>query len=97
MSEPHRSRPPTFQPRFTLGLFYLASFFLLYCMLLIAPELSNISQPATAEQEEAVKQRAAEVAREAVRPRLPYALGLALLTTAAGGYTGVLPGLRPKS
>ena len=38
MSAPRASRPPPFQPRFTLGLFYLAGFFFLYCLVLIAPE-----------------------------------------------------------
>jgi ABC-type sulfate transport system permease component len=95
MTEPHRSRPPTFQPRFTLGLLYLAGFFLLYCVLLVLPELWNVlqTQPPGPEQEQA----AAEAARRAVAPRLPWALAAALLSVLLGGSRGWLPGLRGPS
>jgi len=89
------TRPAAFQPRFTLSLLYLFGFFLLYSLLLIAPELSEIAAPASPEQEEAVKQAASEIARNAARPRLPWAFGASVLTVLAGSHYGFLPGLRP--
>ncbi len=96
MPETPRSPSPTFQPRFTLSLLYLLGFFLLYCLLLVAPELSSVAAPASPEQEEAMKKAAEEVARRAVRPRLPLAGIAAILTVIVGARTGVLPGLRPR-
>ncbi len=95
MPEPHRSRPPTFQPRFTLSLLYLFGFFLLYCLLFIAPELYEVLRnvPTGPEQEQAAQ----EVARRAVRPRLPFALAAALVTTVAAARAGWLPGMRRPS
>ena len=95
MSEPRRSRPPTFQPRFTLSLLYLFGFFLLYCLLFLAPELYEVMQnvPTGPEQEQAAQ----EVARQAVRPRLPYALAAALATTVVAARARWLPGMRPPS
>ena len=43
-----------------------------------------------------MKKAAEEVAREAVRPRLPLAGIAAILTVLVGARTGVLPGLRPR-
>ena len=90
------TRPAPFQPRFTLSLLYLFVFFLLYSLLLIAPELSAIVAPAGPEQEEAVKQAASEIARNAARPRLLWAFGASLLSVLAGSHYGFLPGLRPR-
>jgi ABC-type sulfate transport system permease component len=90
------TRPATFQPRFTLSLLYLFGLFFVYCLLLVAPELSRIVEPAAPGQEEAVKQAAAEVARQALRPRLPYAFAAAVLTLLLGSHYGFLPGLRPR-
>ena len=92
MSAPRSSRPPPFQPRFTVGLFYLAVFFFLYCLVLIAPDLWHVLR--TVEPGPAQEQAAAEVAREAVRGRLLLALMASLATTALGGKAGWLPGLR---
>jgi len=89
------ARPTAFQPRFTLSLLYLFVLFLLYSLLLIAPEMSELVGPAAPGQEEAVKQAASEVARQAIRPRLPWAFGAAVLTVLAGSHYGFLPGLRP--
>jgi hypothetical protein len=95
MPEPRRSRSPTFQPRFTLGLFYLFAFFILYCLILVAPELYDVARtvPVGPEQEQAAQ----EAVRQAVRPRLPIALAAAVLTTALAGRAGWLPGMRPRS
>jgi len=99
MSEPRRSRPPTFQPRFTLSLLYLLGFFLLYGLLFVAPEIYEALQnvPASPEQEEAAKEALRQVVRQAVRPRLPYALAAALATAVAAARAGWLPGMRPSS
>ena len=93
MSAPRPSRPQPFQPRFTVGLFYLAGFFFLYCLVLIAPELWQVLQAVAPGPEQ--EQAAAEAARKAVRGRLLPALLAALVTTALGGKAGWLPGLRP--
>lgn len=88
-----RSRPP-FQPRFTLGLFYLFVFFFLYCLLLVSPQLYEAAQsvPPGPEQEEVAKQ----MVREAIRPRLWIALVASVATTAIGARSGWLPGMRPR-
>ena len=93
MTAPHSNRTQPFQPRFTLGLFYLAVFFILYCLALIAPELWKVLQthPPGPEQEQA----AAEVAQRAIRGRLLLAVLGALATTAIGSTLGWLPGMRP--
>lgn len=90
------TRPATFQPRFTLSLLYLFGLFFVYCLVLIAPELSGLVEPAAPGQEEAVKQAAAELARQAVRPRLPFAFAAAVLTLLLGSHYGFLPGLRSR-
>jgi len=87
-----RRRAPTFQPRFTLSLLYLAGFFFLYAILLILPELLGVLAEVAPGPEQ--QELAREVAREAARPRLVIAAALSLLTTAAGGYYRVLPGMR---
>jgi ABC-type sulfate transport system permease component len=93
MSASRPGRPQPFQPRFTLGLFYLAAFFILYCLVFIAPDLWRVLQtvPPGPEQE----QVAAAAAREAIRGRLLLALFASLATTALGGKAGWLPGMRP--
>lgn len=90
--------PPraTFQPRFTLSLLYFCVLFLLYCVVLVLPELSQIEPPSGPEQAEAVKQAAAEAARAAIRPRLPIALVLTLGTLFLGARFRLLPGLSSR-
>jgi hypothetical protein len=93
-SPPRRPRPPSFQPRFTLGIFYLAFFFLLYALLLVLPELLDVlaNAPPGPEQERIAQQRVHAIAR----PRLAIAAVLAVLTTVAGAYYRVLPGMRER-
>ena len=76
-----------------LSLIYLAAFFLIYSLALIAPELLEVLKtvPTGPEQE----RMAEEAARSAIAPRLPIAIGLSLLTLGVGGYYQRLPGLRP--
>ncbi len=93
MSDAPRSRP-RFQPRFTLGLFYLFVLFFLYCLLLVSPQLVEVARnlPPGPEQEELATQRV----REAIRPRFWIPLVASVVTTAIGARSGVLPGMRPR-
>jgi hypothetical protein len=87
-----RPRPPSFQPRATLSLVYTALFALFYALLLISPALFEVLRTVPPGPE---LERAAEAAaREAARPRLLIALGLAVLTVALGARYRVLPGIR---
>ena len=97
MSAPLPRRHPrraAFQPRFTLGLLYLCGFFFVYALLIVAPPLWELWQslPPGAEADEEALARASELARERVRPYLAIALAAALVTTALGSWTGLLPG-----
>jgi len=93
-SAPPRRRPPTFEPRFTLILVYLAAFFVLYAMLLVLPELLDVlgNMPPGPAQEEAAR----EATRDALRGRLLWVFLLALVTSAVGAHYRVLPGLRSR-
>ena len=98
MSQPRpRNSPASFQPRFTLSLFYLAALFVAYSLLLIAPELAAVEIPA----DPAAQAEAQAALREQIRgvagPRLPYALLLTVATLALGIHQGWLPGLRPPA
>lgn len=75
-----------------MGLLYLAGFFLLYCLCFAAPTLQEIlrTTPPGPEQERIAQ----EAVRLAIRPKLPIALLAALITTALGTYSGVLPGTK---
>ena len=88
-----RAHRPSFRPRALVGLLYFAALFFVFAMILILPELLPLldAMPPGPDQEAL----AAEVARDAVRPRLPYAFLLAMMATALGAYYRVLPGLRP--
>ena len=74
---------------------YLAGLFLVYAFLLIMPELVAVLrdvEPGPEQQE--IAQRAA---RDAFRPKAPWALGLALATLGLGAWLQVLPGLSRRS
>ncbi len=88
-----RSPRPAFQPRFTIGLFYLAAFFMLYALILAAPALIEVGTtvPPGPEQQEIAKQ----AAKEALQSRLWMAVVAAIATVALGIRAGVLPGTRP--
>jgi hypothetical protein len=86
-----RPRPPPFQPRATLGLVYIAVLTLVYALILIAPTLWEVLQSGPPGPE--LQRAAHDAAREAARPRLLLALGLALATVALGARAGRLPGL----
>ena len=89
---PQRHAAPTFAPRFTLSLVYLVVFFFLYAFILILPALLGIlEQVAPGPEQQAAAEKAA---RAVIQPKLGLAFGLAIVTTAVGGYYGVLPGIR---
>jgi len=83
-------RPPPFRPRFTLGLIYLAVFFVLFQFLQVLPELIHLlgsMEPGPDQQ------LAAERAmREGSSPLV--SLVLALAATSLGSYYRVLPGMK---
>ena len=87
-----RRRAPAFRPSFTLALVYLAAFFVLFAFLLILPELLTVlgEVPPGPEQEQVAR----EVAERAAKPRILWALGLALGAVGLGAYLEVLPGLK---
>ena len=90
---PTRSPRPVFQPRFTIGIFYLAAFFMLYALMLAAPALIEVANtvPPGPEQQEIAKQ----AAKEALQSRLWMAAVAAIATVALGIRAGILPGTRP--
>ena len=71
---------------------YLFAFFILYCLLLVAPELLKVLSTVEPgpEQEEIAK----EASRVAIRGKLLPAFLLAALTVGLGGRFQVLPGFR---
>jgi len=83
---------PRFRPIAVLSLLYFTLLFFVFGLLLVLPELSNVlgTTPPGPEQQAAAQQAVHAV----FRPRLPIALLLALVTTAAGGHFKLLPGLR---
>lgn len=86
---PRRSAPP-FRPRFTLGILYLATFFVLFSFLQVLPELVELlgsMQPGPAQEK-----AAARVMREGSSPLVSLVLSLA--ATSLGAYYQVLPGMK---
>ena len=71
---------------------YLVGFFVLFTLLLILPELLRVlaDVPPGPEQQKIAEQ----VARDAARPRIVYALVMALGALGIGSYLRLLPGLR---
>jgi len=84
---------PAFRPRITLMLVYVAAFFFCYCLALVAPGLIEIWQELPQAPGAADLERAEQTAMRIARPRLGLALAAAVVTTAAGGSAGLLPGL----
>jgi hypothetical protein len=92
------SRAPPFRPRFTLVLFYVAGFFLLYAMLFALPELvagARSLGPGPEELTPDEMAQAREIARQAVGGgKLLIALVAALATVGIGIWRNALPGVR---
>ena len=81
---------PVFRPRFTIGLFYLVTFFFLFSILQILPDLIGLlseMEPGPAQE-----RAAEELAREGVSPLASLLLSVA--ATSLGSYLQVLPGMR---
>lgn len=88
---PHR-RPAPFRPTISLSLAYLGAFFLAFAFALTLPALWPLLGSTAPGPE--LQERARQVARDALRPRLGLAFGLAALATLAGSWLRVLPGMR---
>ncbi|HME73894.1 MAG TPA: hypothetical protein VKM54_29140 [Myxococcota bacterium] len=91
-SPPTRRRAPPFRPLFSLTLAYFAGFFLLFCLLIVAPALVQVAREG--EPSEQMQVRAQSAAHDAIQGRLPLALIGALVLTGIGVYARALPGLR---
>ena len=93
---PSRAQP--FRPRFTLVLFYVAGFFLLYAMLFALPDLLAGARSLPPGPEELTPEemaKAQEIAREALSGgKVFIALVAALATVGLGIWRNVLPGVR---
>ena len=88
------SRAPPFRPRFTLMLLYLAGFFLLYALLLVAPNLAPLVSEAGNAPPDELQARAHEAAQHAMRGKALLALLGALATVGFGTWRRILPGMR---
>jgi Na+/proline symporter len=101
-SPPSPSRPPRRAlptPRYTLTLLYFFALVVLFGILFALPDLLAAYRalppgqgPLTPEE----LARAREVARGALRGRLPWVIAAALATVAAAARWGWLPGLRRR-
>lgn len=98
---PRRPRPaaPSFRPQFTLLLLYFFGLLLFFSLLLALPALLEAFRtlpPHEGPLTDAERTLAADVAREALRGRLPYAAIAAVATLGLGAWTRSLPGLRQR-
>jgi hypothetical protein len=86
----HRSRPPPFRPRFTIGIAYLATFLVLFSFLQVLPDLIGLlgSMPPGPEQQTAAE----AIMRDGSSPFVSLVLSLGV--TALGSYYQLLPGMR---
>jgi hypothetical protein len=96
MGAPHtRRRPaPSFHPRATLGLLYVFFFFFLYCIVLALPDVVEAARSLPPQPVPDEAQRSAEVWRQSLRGKVPFAFVAAVVTTGLGIYARVLPGVR---
>jgi hypothetical protein len=92
------SRAPPFRPRFTLVLFYVAGFFLLFAMLFALPDLlagARALGPGPEELTPEEMAQAQEIARQALGGgKVLIALVASLATVGLGIWRNVLPGVR---
>jgi hypothetical protein len=105
---PAPARPPPrlprrssvgFRPEFTLLLLYFFGFFVFFCLLLALPALLEGARDlpvGSAPLTDAERERAAGLARDALRGRVPYAALAALAALGLGAFTRTLPGLRRR-
>ena len=87
-----------FRPRFTILLFYVAGFFLLYAMLFALPDLVAGARELGPGPEELTPEemaRAKQIGREAMAGgKVLIALVASLVTVGLGVWRNVLPGVR---
>ena len=92
------SRASPFRPRFTLVLFYVAGFFLLYAMLFALPDLvagARALGPGPDELTPEEMERARQIARQALGGgKVLIALVASLATVGLGIWRHLLPGVR---
>lgn len=92
------SHAPPFRPRFTLVLFYVAGFFLLYAMLFALPDLlagARALGPGPEELTPDEMARAREIGRQAMGGgKVLIALVASVATVGIGVWRNALPGLR---
>lgn len=94
-----RPRPPpvAFRPQFTLVALYFFVFFVFFCLLLAMPALLEGLRslpPGDGAITERERELAAEIARDALRGKLPYALLATVAALGLGLWTRALPGFR---
>jgi hypothetical protein len=77
---------------FSLTLLYFAGFFLLFCVLIVAPALVHVAREGAPSDQ--LQARAQSAAHDAIQGRLPLAFVGALVATGLGVYARALPGLR---
>jgi hypothetical protein len=91
-------RAPPFRPRFTVLLFYVAGFFLLYAMLFALPDLvagARSLGPGPEELSPEELAQAREIARRAMGGgKVLIALVASLATVGFGVWRNALPGVR---
>jgi hypothetical protein len=94
---PYRpARPPTFSPRFTLSLFYVAALVIVFGLLFALPDLlagARALPPGPDELTPEELARARDIARNALQGRVFYALAAALATFGLLVWRGWLPGV----
>jgi hypothetical protein len=91
------SRTQPFQPRFTMMLLYLAACFLLFALLFALPDLiagARALGPGPDELSPEELERAKEIARSAMRGKVPLAFVAAVATVGVAAWRRALPGLR---
>jgi hypothetical protein len=92
------SHAPVFRPRFTLVLFYVAGFFLLYAMLFALPDLlagARALGPGPDELTPEEMERAQQIARQALGGgKVLIALAASVATVGLGIWRNALPGVR---
>lgn len=76
-------------------LLYLAGFFLLYALLLVAPDLAPLlGDEGRGLAPEALQERSRQVAQRAMQGKVPIALVASIATVALAAWRKALPGMR---
>ena len=86
------SEPARFRPRFTLVIVYFAALVVFFCSLVAAPAVIEGLRTLPPDADPAAAGR--EVWRAALRGRVPFAVGAAVISLAGLLWARLLPGLR---